>query len=198
MRKSIIILAIFGSFAIAAIVYFNFNQASLVSDGVGTVSYELKKDEVLLLSFEMPSDYTIAQDLSTSLSFEADGYLEEGTLVSPSLKKCVESSNGMSASVSMNDRSFDPSLLPPEEFVEDRNTFTQNSSTDFVTSTEIIGGRIFSRAERIDPSCQYSYSVSYSGQVEGYITNIQFWFEGDYMDNLALINKILNSMDFQL
>lgn len=98
--------------------------------------------------------------------------------------------------ISMNDRSFDPRLLPSEEFVENRDTFAKENG--WLTSIETIDGQMFSRAEKTDANCEYSYTVSYSGQVEGYITQFQFWFEGDYQENIALIESILDSMDFKL
>ena len=198
-----IILPILIVSATATLAYFYFNETLLTSDESQTISaeveqlvYDLNEDGVQLLTFEMPNDYGIKQELSTSLSFEADTYMVEADVPGLGLKKCIESSKGMSISIGMNDRSFDPRLLPPKEFVEDRSTFAEEN--DWLTSTETIDGQLFSRAEKTNANCGSSYTISYSGQVEGFITNLQFWFEGDYQENISVIEEILDSMDFKL
>lgn len=90
--RTVFILIVILSILVAAyFVLFETKTESQTIDlnSLEMLSHELTEDGLSLLYFEMPSDYIIRQDLSDSLSFEPVDYYKEGTLLSPSLKKCV-------------------------------------------------------------------------------------------------------------
>ncbi len=213
-QKTILALVIILFVAVA--LYFTQKETEIDStstdmSSIEMVSYQLPEDGSPLLTFEMPSNYDrFEKGITDTLSFRADTYTVEPATAAEvkqdpnsvlvdvdvpgnSLKRCIESSKGMSVDIQMLGGLNLPSS---DEFIENAVTSDNNSVRDIKTSTETIGGRTFVRSEQVQPECEYSYAVTHAANIEGYLAQFNFRFEGDYEANLAIIESVIDSVDF--
>lgn len=183
-------------------------------------SYQLPEDGPARVTFQMPGNYTtFEKGLPDSLSFRADTYTVESVSADDAkqeqvslssdtnsfivdvdvpgtgLKRCIKSSNGMSVNIQMIG-GLD--LLPPEESIKNGIAINEISPIDIATSTEMIDGYMLLRSEQVQPECEYSYAINYVGNVDGYLAQFNFRFEGDYSENLAVIERVIESINFEL
>ncbi|NBD74105.1 hypothetical protein GVX82_03645 [Patescibacteria group bacterium] len=215
----IILVLVFVLF-VAGILYFTQyeNQTDSKSTDVNSaemVSYQLPEDGSPLLTFKMPSNYEpFEKGITDTLSFRADTYTVEPVtkeelstsssetnsllldvdVPGNGLKRCIESSNGMSVDIQMLG-GLNP--LPSDEFIQNVIASNENSAREIKTSTETIDGRAFVRSEQVQPECEYSYAVTHAASVDGYLAQFNFRFEGDYVENLAIIERVIDSVEFK-